>query len=124
MSGVPLDIATSRSVVIVSAVVGVLTGLASTYPWELGPAVCLPLWAVMGLLLGLLVGRRGPVLSAGILYGVFLTVAFLYSRYGGAAHSLPAYTVFVLAMSLGGAVAGVTTVLVGSWVRGRVSHGS
>ena len=76
----------------VSAALGVVTGLASTYPWELGPAVCLPTWALTGLLLGLLVGRTGPALSAGIGYGVFLTLAFLYSRFGGAAHNLPAYT--------------------------------
>jgi hypothetical protein len=45
---------------------------------------------------------------------VFLTLAFLYSRFGGAARALPAYTVFVLAMSVGGALAGVVTVFVGS----------
>ena len=122
MSKVPLDVAASRSVVSVSAVVGVATGLVSTHPWEPGPAVCLPFWAVVGLLLGMRVGHSGRVLPAGISYGVSLTVAFLYSRFGGAAHSLPGYTVFVLAMSVGGALAGVVTVFVGSWIRGQVSR--
>jgi hypothetical protein len=101
-------------VVAVAAAAGAVTGLASTYPWELGPAVCMPAWALVGVLLGLLVGRSGRVRAAGIGYGAFLTVAFLYSRFGGAAHELPAYTVFVLAMSIGGALAGVVTVFTGS----------
>jgi hypothetical protein len=41
---------------------------------------------------------------------VSLTPAFLYSRFGGTAHNLPAYAVFVLAMSLGEGLAGVAIV--------------
>ena len=59
MSEVPLGSRSRASVVAVSAAVGVVTGLASTYPWELGPAVCLPAWALVGLLLGRQVGRTG-----------------------------------------------------------------
>lgn len=120
MSGAQaLDSRTRSQVVVVAAAVGVVTGLASTYPWELGAAVCLPAWALVGVLLGLLVGRSGRVPAAGIGYGVFLTLAFLYSRFGGAARDLPAYTVFVLAMSVAGALAGVVTVFAGSRVRRR-----
>ncbi len=118
----PLDRRTRRSAFTVSAAVGAVTGLACTYPWELGPAVCLPAWALVGLLLGLLLGRPGTVLSSGIGYGVFLTLAFLYSRFGGAAHNLPAYTAFVLAMSVVGGLAGVAVVFVGSWLRGQVAR--
>jgi hypothetical protein len=106
--------------VAVAAVAGTVTGLASTYPWELGPAASLTAWALAGVLIGLLVGRTGPAVTAGISYGVFLTVAFLYSRYGGTAHNLPAYTVFVVAMSVGGGLAGAATVFVGSRLRRQV----
>jgi hypothetical protein len=102
----------------VAAAAGVLTGLASTYPWELGAPTALPLWAAVGVLLGLLVGRAGRV-RVGAGYGVCLTLAFLCSRFGGAAGDLPAYTVFVLAMSVGGALAGVVTVYAGTRMRAR-----
>jgi hypothetical protein len=107
-------------VVIVAVAGGVVTGLASTYPWELGPAVCLPAWALVGVLLGRQVGRFGGALRSGASYGVALTVSFLYSRFGGAAHDLPAYTVFVLAMSVVGGLAGAVTVFVGPRRHSRV----
>ena len=97
--------------------VGVLTGLASTYPWALGPQPSLVLWALVGTLSGLWIGRTGPILTCGIASGVALTVAFLYSRFGGAASSLPGYTIFVLAMSIVGAIGGIVTLFVGSRIR-------
>jgi hypothetical protein len=106
----------------VAVAVGVATGLASTWPWELGPATSLPLWALVGALVGLLVGRSA-VVSAGLGYGVALTVAFLYSRYGGSAGHLPAYTAFVAALSVGGALAGVVTAFAGSRLRPAARDG-
>ena len=99
---------------LVPAAVGAVTGLASTWPWELGAAVAVPLWAVVGLLLGIRTGRGGRVLAAGAAYGIALTLAFLYSRFGGAAGDLPVYSVFVLAMAVGGALGGVVSVFAGS----------
>lgn len=110
---------TRDRVVAVAAAAGVVIGLASTYPRELGPAASLPAWALVGVPLGMLVGRAGRILASGTSYGVFLTLAFLYSRFGGSAHDLPAYTLFVLAMSIGGAMAGVITVFVGSRLLAR-----
>jgi hypothetical protein len=104
--------------VTVAAVAGVATGLVSTFPWELGPAASLPLWALVGVLLGLLVARSGRVVAVGVGYGVCLTLAFLYSRYGGSASHLAAYTAFVLVMSVGGALAGVVTAFAGSRISG------
>ena len=98
---------------------GVLTGMASTYPVELGPAIAIPLWALVGLGLGLWAGRGRRARSGGIGYGLALTAAFLYSRFGGAAHALPAYTLFVLVMSVVGALGGLTTAFLGSRLRGR-----
>jgi hypothetical protein len=94
-----------------------VTGLVSTYPWELGAVPALLLWAIVGIVLGLLVGRRGRVLTVGVGFGVCLTVAFLYSRFGGAPHDLPAYTAFVVAMSVGEATAGLGAVFLGSRFR-------
>ena len=118
MSGASAKARRPRDALLTAAGVGVLTGLAGTYPGQLGPAVCLPAWAVVGLVLGLLTGSSGREIVTGTAYGVCLTFAFLYSRFGGAPHALPAYTVFVLVMSVGGAAAGVVTVLVGSRLRG------
>lgn len=107
--------------VVVAAAAGGVTGLASTYPWELGPVLSLTAWALVGVLVGMLVGmlagRAGSVLTAGAGYGVLLTVAFLYSRFGGAAHDLPAYTVFVVVMSVGAALCGAAIVFAGSRLR-------
>ena len=119
MSGASAPVRRTQDVVLAPAAAGVLTGLVSTYPWELGPGVCLPAWALVGLVLGLLTGRRGRPIATGIASGSCLTLAFLYSRFGGAAHDLAAYTVFVLAMGVGGAAAGLVTVLAGSRLRRR-----
>ena len=110
--GIPT--ASRTRALLVPAAVGALTGLASTWPWELGAAVAVPLWAVVGVLLGIRTGRRGPVLAAGAAYGVALTLVFLYSRFGGATGDLPAYSVFVLVMAVGGAFGGVVSVFAGS----------
>ena len=99
---------------LVPAAVGVLTGLVSTWPWELGAVVAILLWAVVGLVLGARIGRGGAVLAGGAAYGIALTVAFLYSRFGGALHDLPAYSVFVVAMAVGGALGGIVSVFAGS----------
>jgi hypothetical protein len=106
-------------VVLVAAAVGLVTGLASTYPWELGPVPAIALWAVVGVLLGTLLGRTGRALTTGVVYGVLLTVAFLYSRFGGAPRDLPVYTLFVLAMCIGGAAGGFVTVFLGSRLHAR-----
>jgi hypothetical protein len=105
-----------RRTLTVAAAAGVVTGLLSTFPWELGPAASLPFWALVGVAVGTVVGR-GRAVSGGVGYGVALTFAFLYSRYGGSAGHLPAYTVFVAAMAVGGALAGVATAYVGSRLR-------
>jgi hypothetical protein len=106
-------------VVAVAVGAGLVTGLASTYPWELGAAVALPVWAVVGLVLGLAVGPTGRVVASGTGYGGFLALAFLYSRFGGEASDLPAYTVFVLAMAVAASLAGVLTVWLGARLRTR-----
>ena len=103
-----------------AAATGLATGIASTYPWELGPGTSLPAWAVIGVLIGLRLGRGRQPLAAGATYGALLSLAFLCSRFGGSAGSLPAYTVFVLSMALVGGLAGVVSVGAGSLLRRAV----
>jgi len=60
--------------------------------------------------------RTHPLLlpaAVGMMTGLASTT-FLYSRFGGALHDLPAYSLFVLAMAVGGALGGVASVFAGS----------
>jgi len=108
--------ATTRAVRI-GALVGAVVGLASTFPWELGPAGSLPLWALAGVLVGIWVGRDGR-LAGGVGFGGALGVVFLYSRFGGHPSDLPAYSIFVLVASVVSAGAGVLAAHLGSLLRG------
>jgi hypothetical protein len=66
----------TRRAVTIGVIAGAATGLASTFPWELGPAESLPLWALAGVLVGLWVGRGGRS-AGGVGYGAAQAVAFL-----------------------------------------------
>jgi hypothetical protein len=116
MSRASIGTPSTPRAVTVGVLVGVATGLASTFPRELGPAASLALWAIAGVLVGVGVGRDGRV-PAGLGYGIALAVAFLYSRFGGGPSDLPAYSVFVLVASVVSAGAGVLTVHLGSRLR-------
>jgi hypothetical protein len=100
-----------------SALVGVVIGLVSTYPIALGFIPSFILWAIAGILLGLCAHGMKTIIWSGILYGVFLSVSFLFSRFGGTADKIFAYALFVVGMSLVGAVGGSITIYVGSKLR-------
>ena len=66
-------------------------------------------------MLGYFVARgTKAVIWLGILYGVFLSVFFLFSRFGGTSDKIFGYSLFVAALSIVGAVGGMITVFIGS----------
>jgi hypothetical protein len=72
-----------------------------------------------GIVLGLFVLGRRQILVVGVVYGIFLSVTFLLSGFQGTPGNLPGFLVLTLLLSVVGAVAGVVTVFIGSWLRAR-----
>ncbi len=105
-----------------SIVVGILVGLISTYPIELGIVPSIVLWGMAGIVLGLFIEGKKDIIRSGILYGVFLSIFFLFSRFGGSADKILPYTLFVAGMSAVGAVGGLITVFIGSRLRQKKSN--
>jgi hypothetical protein len=106
-----------KPIYIIAVIAGIATGLMSTFPVELGMIASFSFWCVAAIVLGLFTNDRRTIVISGILFGVFLSVAFLYSRFGGTADKLLAYSVFVAIMSIAGAAGGVVGVFVGSKLR-------
>src|SRR6185369_5503395 len=99
---------------VLSAVVGVCTGLLSTYPVMLSVVASLVFWAMVGLGLGFFADERKTVMYSGGAYGVALAISFLLSRFGGTAQQLPSYLLLVFGLSLVGMAAGIVTAWLGS----------
>ena len=104
---------------IIAGVVGIACGLVShTYLLE-GKWFNLIVWAIAGIVLGLFVLGRRQIVVVGVVYGIFLSVTFLLSDFQGTPGNLPGFLVLTLLLSVVGAVAGVVTVFIGSWLRAR-----
>jgi len=104
---------------VIAGVVGIACGLASNTPVLAGRWANLIVWAVAGLVLGLFVTGRRLILSTGLVYGFVMSVTFLLSGFQGSRDKLPAFLGLTLALSLVGAVGGLVTVFIGSWIRQR-----
>jgi hypothetical protein len=107
----------SKAILFISALVGLVVGLVSTYPFLLGPIPSLILWGVAGIVLGLFTEGKKTIIWSGVLYGVFLSVFFLFSRFGGTADRIASYALFVAGMSVVGVLGGIVVVLIGSKLR-------
>lgn len=107
----------SRRLPVVSIVVGIVVGLLSTYPIELSALPSLILWALAGLVIGAFATTTKEILRAGILYGIFLAISFLFSRFGGNAHQIARYTSLVAAACIPAAICATIAVYVGSRLR-------
>ena len=85
----------SKALSMVSILAGIALGLASTYPIQLSMVPSLILWALAGIILGPFAATTNDVLRGGILYGVFLAISFLFSRFGGTADQIARYSSLV-----------------------------
>ena len=93
---------------------GIVLGLAGTYPLLLGSVASLFLWALGGLFLGLFAHGNKQAIWNGAYYGFFLSVSFLYSRFGGTQDQILGYSILVLGLSILGILGGLVTTLLGS----------
>jgi hypothetical protein len=107
----------SKRLPMVSIVAGIVVGLASSYPIELTALPSLILWALAGLVIGAFATTTKEILRAGILYGTFLAISFLFSRFGGSGNQIARYTSFVAAACIPAAICGTIAVYIGSRLR-------
>jgi len=98
-------------------VVGVLAGTLSTYPVELRFLPSIILWGLAGIITGLLLNKNDKILWPGILYGVSLSVVFLFGRFGGTRGQILSYSILVLGFSVLSAFSGLLAVFVGTKIR-------
>jgi hypothetical protein len=105
-----------RTILRFAAALGIMCGLLSTFPFALGPVTSVMLWSIAGVALGILSAGKRIIVYVGVLYGLALSITFLFSRFGGSLRQLPSYTVFVLIMSIVGAFGGVFVVSISSYI--------
>jgi hypothetical protein len=108
----------SNLILFVSALVGIVCGLASNSRLLAGQWANLVVWGIAGIVLGLFASGRRVIVWAGILFGFFLSISFLILGFQGSSDKLPAFLVLTLGLSVIGAVGGLVTVFVGSRLRG------
>ena len=104
----------SRPIFFISALFGIACGLISTHPFALGPILSFGLWGFAGIVIGFLVHGNKEAVWSGSFYGLFLSVSFLFSRFGGTADKILGYSIFVAWLSIFGIFCGGVTVFVGS----------
>src|ERR1051325_8125433 len=102
---------------LISAVVGIVYGLASHISFLSAPLTNLALWGLAGLGLGFFANGRRMILWTGIVYGRCLSISFLASRFQGRPQSIPGFILLTLLLSVVGALGGVVTIFVGSKLR-------
>lgn len=106
-----------KSPIFIGLLIGAVTGLLSTYPIQLGGWVSLTFWAFVGVGIGVFWKQPAGLAKIGSAYGLGLSIAFLYSRFGGTPDKLLGYTVLVAAFSLVGMLAGIATTWMGEKLR-------
>src|ERR1041384_3090053 len=106
-----------------SAFVGLICGILSAYPFELKFLAAVIFWGVAGAIIGLFVAGQRETIQSGVLYGNFLSVGFLFSRFAVTAHVIPSLLFVALAI-LGTTVGGILTVFVGSKLRRKHTNGA
>ena len=90
--------------------------MLSTYPVELRFLAAVIFWSVAGIVIGLFVEGKREIIQSGVLYGIFLSIGFLFSRFGLTTRVTPGILFVVLAI-IGTTVGGIMTVFVGSKLR-------
>ncbi len=103
-----------------SAMVGVACGVISNHSLLAGSWANLLFWAAAGIILGWFAVGRKQILSAGVLYGLFLTLTFLLSGFRGTSDKLAGFLVLTAGLVGVGAVCGLACVFIGSWLRQRL----
>lgn len=79
----------SKTILYLSGFVGLIGGILSTYPFELKFLVAIIFLGVVGVVIGLFAEGRRETIQAGVLYGIFLSLGFLFSRFGMTARVIP-----------------------------------
>lgn len=109
-----------KNIFLISALTGIAIGLLSTYPITLGPLPSFILWGTAGVALGFFMDERRTIIYSGILYGVFLSIVFLFSRFGGSTDKITSYALFAAVLSIIGAISGIVTIFVGLRLKQKV----
>ena len=113
----------SKAILFLSAFVGFIAGMLSTYPVELRFLAAVIFWSVVGIVIGLFVEGKREIIQSGVLYGIFLSVGFLFSRFGLTTRVIPGILFVVLAI-IGTTVGGIMTVFVGSKLARKNTKGA
>ncbi len=106
----------SRFLLYIAILVGAVVGILSAH-FALGPVASFIFWGVSGIALGLFVKDKKTIIWSGILYGILLSISFLFSSFGGTADKIAGYSIFILALCPVGALGGILTVFIGSKLR-------
>ena len=95
-----------------ASLLGIVFGVAANTPPLLGQWINLAIWAAVGILVGLFIEQPKFAAWSGILYGLFVTLAFLISGFRGQSRQLPGFMLLTLGLSIFGALCGFVLVAV------------
>lgn len=105
---------------LVGAIIGLAVGLASALWLNSLQWGNIAIWGVIGVLVGVICKDRKSAMWSGMIFGFFLSLAFLFGGFRGELSRLPAFSAFTLALSLLSALGGLLASVVGYWIRERV----
>jgi hypothetical protein len=96
---------------------GVVCGFVSAY-FMLSMPANLFVWGFAGVTIGhFMQGGWDTVLKVGALYGLILTLSFLFFSFGASFDYIIAHVVLTLALGMVGAICGVMSAMIGSFLK-------
>ena len=108
-----------KKIYCIAALVGIICGAISNVPPLRGMWGNLILWGFAGMALGFFVRERNKIAWSGLLYGFFMSIAFLASGFGGTSDKILGFALFSFALSIIGAFGGYIAVRLGNFLRSR-----
>ncbi len=105
-----------KKIILVSLAAGLLAGVASNTLFLRGTWLNIPFWGIIGVVIGGFTQNKQERIWSGIWFGVALGLAFMVSAFGGTPDKIPAYAVLTIIVCVAGALGGLVSVFIGSWI--------
>jgi hypothetical protein len=109
----------SKSIFFLAPIIGIICGVLSTQAFSIG-WLNLVFWCVVAIAVGMLCNEREAIMWVGLLYGFFLSVAFLATGFKGSADKILSFVILSFSLSIIGGLCEWLFVYIGYRLRGFI----